>query len=353
MAKVHSIIRQLGYEYGSLPILQNTTVGQITTQNVREGQHWDFVQIEPKATFEFEVIKGPAAISNMWFTIAPYYGEGLGIAKTLWRAIRYKKLDTLKEVWIKIYFDDETSPSVKAPFGDFFGCSFGEYSHHYSKYLGMTCGGYVCTFPMPFQKKCRIEIENTNPNKSIHHFYGAITYTKLNSWDNNIGYFHARFRQERTKKGLPYTVLRASGLGHYIGCNMSAVVTNRFKQLLNLFYLEGDGNIYVDGEEHPSLSYTGTEDYFMGGWYYNKGLFHAPTHGLTLQGPRNAIIRKSKTCQYRFHFPDAINFRKSILFTINHGEFNQVPTIHQSVAYWYQQEPHDRFFDEDEKILKT
>ncbi|HUX98344.1 MAG TPA: DUF2961 domain-containing protein, partial [Candidatus Deferrimicrobium sp.] len=73
------------------------------------------------------------------------------------------------------------------------------------------------------------------------------------------------------------------------------------------------------------------------------------THGLTLRSNRNAIIQKAKSCQYRFHFPDAINFQKSIKVTINHGEWNQVPTIHQSVAYWYQREPHDEFF-EAEKI---
>ncbi|MHA1264974.1 MAG: glycoside hydrolase family 172 protein [Candidatus Helarchaeota archaeon] len=345
MVKVHEIIKHLGYEYGSLPVLHPSTIGQITTQNTQTDEHRDFVQLPPQESFEFEIIQGPAVISNMWFTIAPFYRTGIGLLKTLWRALRYKKLDTLKHIWIKIYFDDESTPSIAAPFGDFFGCSFGEYRPYYSKYLGMTGGGYICMFPMPFQHNCRILITNTHPEKSVHHFYGAITYSKMPSLPDNLGYFHARYRNERTQKGIPYTILQATGKGHYLGCHMSAVVTNRFKQLLNLFYLEGDCNIYIDGEKTPSLSYTGTEDYFMGGWYYNKGPFHAPTHGLTLRGPRNAILRKSKTCQYRFHFPDAINFQKSIKVTINHGEFNQVSTMHQSVAYWYQTEPHDNFFE--------
>ncbi len=353
MAKIHSIVKHLGYEYGSLPILRKNNVRQITTQNDLEGEHRDFVKLEPNSTFTFEVIKGPAVISNIWFTIAPFFRKGLGLARTLWRAIRYRRLDSLRDVWIKIYFDDETSPSVKSPFGDFFCSNFGKYSHHFSKYLGMTCGGYVCTFSMPFQQQCRIEIENTNSKYAVHHFYGAITYTILPEWDDNLGYFHARYRIEHTSKGIPYTLIKATGRGHYVGCNMSVVNRSRFKQLLNLFYLEGDGNIYVDGEETPSLSYTGTEDYFMGGWYYNKGLFHAPTHGLPLRGPRNAIIRNAPSCQYRFHFPDAINFQKSIKITINHGEKNQVPTINQSVAYWYQKEPHDDFFDKNEERKTT
>ena len=349
MAKVHSIIKHLGYEYGSLPVLRQSNVRQVTTQNELTGEHRDFANLQPGSTFTFPEIEGPAVISNIWLTISAYLRKGVGLLKTLWRAIRYNKVESLNHVIIKIYFDDEASPSVKAPFGDFFGVSFGEYRHQFSKYIGMTCGGYVCTFPMPFRKKCRIEIENTHPKYEITNFYGAITYTQLPKWDDNIGYFHARYRKERTQKGIPYTILQATGRGHYIGCNLSVDNTSRFRQLVNRFYLEGDGNIYVDGEETPSLSYTGTEDYFMGGWYYIKGKFHAPTHGMTYKtGLTNEIIRKAKTCQYRFHFPDAINFQKSIKFTINHGELNQISTINQSVAYWYQTEPHDDFFDKNE-----
>jgi hypothetical protein len=350
MVKAHSILRHLGYEYGSLPILQKTIVKQITTQNNLKGEHRDFVQLKPNASYIFPEIQGPAVICNMWFTIAPFLRKGkLGKLKSLWRALRYNKVDSLGEVFIKIYFDDEPSPSIKAPFGDFFGCNFGEYRHSHSKYIGMTGGGYVCTFAMPFQHKCRIEVENTNAENIITHFYGAITYTVLPAWDENLGYFHARYRKEETKEGVPYTILEATGRGHYIGCTMSAINTKRFKQFLNLFYLEGDCNIYVDGEAQPSLSYTGSEDYYMSGWYYVKGPFYAPTHGLTLRSNRNAIIQKAKSCQYRFHFPDAINFHKSIKVNINHGEWNQVPTIHQSVAYWYQHPPHDQFFDTEKK----
>ena len=353
MAKVHSIIKHLGYEYGNIPILRRNNVRQITTQNEDTGEHLDFWKIKPNETRAFPEIEGPAVISNMWFTIGPFVREGrLKFLKTLWRAIRYKKLDSLNEVFIKIYFDDEPSPSVKAPFGDFFCSSFGKYQHHFSKYLGMTSGGYVCTFPMPFRQKCRIEIENTNSEYPINHFYGAVTYSILPELDDNLGYFHARYRKEQTKKGVPYTVLQATGRGHYIGCYLSQINTSRFKQLINRFYLEGDGNVYVDGEETPSLSYTGTEDYFMGGWYYIKGKFSAPTHGVTERDFIYKLIRKAKTCQYRFHFPDAINFQKSFKFTINHGELNQVPTINQSVAYWYQKEPHDDYFDKNELVLE-
>jgi hypothetical protein len=343
----HSIIDRLGYEYGSLPILRKNITKQVTTQNEKNGKHQDFVQLEPGASFKFE-IEGPAVITNMWFTIAPFLEKGWRKLWTLLKMVRYNKLEPLSEVLIKTYFDDEKSPSVQAPFGDFFGCNFREYKHYYSKYLGMTSGGYVCTFPLPFQKKCRIEIENTNQELPITHFYGAITYTLSPNLEiDKLGYFHARYRKELTKERIPYTILQATGQGQYIGCNLSIVNAKRFSQLISLFYLEGDCNIYVDGEKKPSVPYTATEDYFMGGWYYNKGPFCAPTHGLTLRGFRNSIFRKVKSCQYRFHFPDAINFQNAIKVTIDHGEWNQVPTVHHSVAYWYQREPHDDFFDKD------
>ena len=62
MAKINSIIKQLGYEYGSLPILRNNKVKQITTQNEKDGEHWDFVRLDPSSTFTFPEITGPAVV---------------------------------------------------------------------------------------------------------------------------------------------------------------------------------------------------------------------------------------------------------------------------------------------------
>jgi hypothetical protein len=46
---------------------------------------------------------------------------------------------------------------------------------------------------------------------------------------------------------------------------------------------------------------------------------------------------------YRFHVLDAIPFKKSVRFTIEHGESNAEAADYSSTAYWYQKEPHKPF----------
>ncbi|MHA1264973.1 MAG: glycoside hydrolase family 172 protein [Candidatus Helarchaeota archaeon] len=345
-------LKELGPDYGNVPILRPpASVKQITTQTTRDGRHWDFVQIPGGSSWTFPELKGPACISTIWFTLSPFRGKSW---KNIWRTgnflldfIEYRHMSSLRDVWVKIFFDDETSPSVYAPIGNFFGQGFAEYKHYHSQFLGMTSGGYVCFFPMPFASSCRIEIENTNRKSFLNNFYGAVTYTLLKDVEEDVGYFHARYRREQhLKEGEPYVILDATGRGRYIGCNLSSRAHKRRQPLESFFFLEGDCNIYIDGDSTPMLSYTGTEDYFQGAWYYIKGEYCTPTHGCTTRSSfLTSWWSKSKVSAYRFHFPDIISFEKSIKVAINHGEYNQVDADYQSVAYWYQREPHSSFFD--------
>ncbi len=348
-------LKELGPDYGNLPILRKpASVRQVTTQEIRDGRHWDFVQIPGAKSWSFPEIKGPACISTIWMTLSPQRGSSW---RNLWTTgnflldfIEYHHMSSLREVWIKMYFDGEKSPSVYAPIGNFFGIGFAEYKHYQSQFLGMTSGGYVCTFPMPFTKSCRIEIENTSPKKFLNNFYGAVTYNILEEVEEDVGYFHARYRRERhPKEGVPYMIMQATGEGHYVGCNLSCRANGLRKPIMSFLFLEGDCNVYIDGQDKPALSYTGSEDYFQGAWYYIKGEFCTPTHGCTIRSSFiGSLFSRSKASMYRFHYPDAISFQKDIKVAINHGEFNQVDADYQNVAYWYQREPHDDFFDTTE-----
>jgi len=348
-------IKELGPDYGNLPILRDAnSVKQVTTQEVREGRHWDFVQIPGGQSWKFPEIEGPACISTIWITISPFRSRKwrnlIATGNFILDFMEYQRMSSLKEVWIKIYFDGESSPSIYAPIGNFFGVGFAEYRHYNSQFLAMTSGGYVCTFPMPFAKSCRIEIENTNPKKFLNNFYGAVTYNLLEEVEDDVGYFHARYRRERhTVEGEPYKIMEATGRGQYIGVNLSMRNNQRRQSFLNMFFLEGDCNIYIDNEEKPALSYTGSEDYFQSAWYYVKGEYSAPTHGCVIRSSFfNLFWGKCRVATYRFHYPDAISFQQKIKVHINHGEFNEADADYQSVAYWYQREPHDDFFDKTE-----
>src|SRR5262249_6288672 len=69
--------------------------------------------------------------------------------------------------------------------------------------------------------------------------------------------------------------LRAEG--HFIG-------TAFFMQSLGGadLSLEGDEMIFLDGEQVASIRGTGTEDYFSGGFHFDRGAYSAPYHGAPL-----------------------------------------------------------------------
>ncbi len=114
--------------------------------------------------------------------------------------------------------------------------------------------------------------------------------------------FHAKWRRENpTRIGENYTILKAKGEGHYCGVVLSMQEYDKGSRQM----LEGDEMIWVDGEVEPSIKGTGTEDYFQGGWYWENGPFSAPFHGLTVGDKMH-----SKYCAYRLHIPDPIPFNE-------------------------------------------
>lgn len=75
----------------------------------RSGGNADFREIAPGATLTLLDADGPAIISHIWITIAS------------------DDPNHLKAMVLRMYWDGESSSSVEAPVGDFFGLGLGSY----------------------------------------------------------------------------------------------------------------------------------------------------------------------------------------------------------------------------------
>lgn len=294
-----------------LPYLKNSTFHQISSYDTTGGND-DRIHIKKGATATLASIKGPGVITMIWCTIDsrdPYF---------------------LRRLVLKMYWDGEKNPSVEVPVGDFFGTGF-QYKQYISMFTGMSSGGYYCYFPMPFNKSAKITIVNQT-GQEVSAFYYHIDYQSLKQkLPDNVAYFNAYWHRDlRTSPDSNYTVLDATGRGQFVGLNLSMQSYNK-----QLWFLEGDEMVYVDGENKPSMHGTGTEDYFNSGWYFNHGEFSAPYFGLILKD-----TARGRIAAYRYQVGDAIPFKKSIKFTIEHGTGNSQIADYSSTAYWYQKEPH-------------
>jgi hypothetical protein len=85
------------------------------------------------------------------------------------------------------------------------------------------------------------------------------------------------------------------------------------------------------GTAKPTLQGTGTEDYFCSGWYFDRGVYSAPYHGVIIKDEKQAAhLRLPLARRGR----DTL-FTKSIRFTIEHGAEDTVAADYSSVAYYY------------------
>ncbi len=89
-------------------------------------------------------------------------------------------------------------------------------------------------------------------------------------------------------------------------------------QSQNLNFLEAMLRAYLDGAEKPLMLSSGTEDYFLGTYYFNRGTYHNPVAGLTHLDTKNNTFSA-----YRFHEQDPIVFRNGLRLDWPNGEKNE------------------------------
>jgi hypothetical protein len=305
-------------------------------------------KIQPGETRTIGNVSGPGIIKHIWITIASHEHYHL------------------KKIVLRIFWDDEATPSVETPIGDFFGLGLGKYFLYNSRFLSVGSQKALnCFFPMPFLKSATITVTNEG-EQPINSFYYNIDWEKHHTLPENTAYFHAQYRQETPTDGWTnewrlngddlvdkkenisgegnYVFMEAEGRGHFIG------VTHSILQNQGDWWGEGDEMIFIDGSEFPDINGTGAEDYYLGAWCYGGcGLnpfgsdqpeFDYQDYGNPQNGGDN---RGAGWSVFRFHSESPIVFNRSIRVTIEHGHANHRSDNYYTVAYWYQKEPHGTF----------
>ena len=303
------------------------------------GKGWKVspsVVIKAHTTFTVAEITGPGAIQHIWMT-----------PTGVWR---YSIL--------RFYWDDETTPSVEVPVGDFFGQGWGKFAQINSLAICANPGsGFNCYWPMPFRKKCKITMENINNDDMV--LYYQVDYT-LTDVPKEAAYFHAQFRRTNP---LPYKqdyvlVDNIKGKGQYVGTYMAYGVHN------NGWWGEGEIKFFIDGDtDYPTINGTGTEDYFCGAYDFdtrkkneagidevNYTEFSTPYTGLhqVIKGDGHYSIAQ-RFGLYRWHLKDPIRFDKDLKVTIqalgwrDGGRYLPLQDDIATTVFWYQTEPHNPF----------
>jgi hypothetical protein len=326
--------------------LRDARSGRVSSWD-RRGDNRDFISFRPGETRELLSLEGPGALTHLYMTPA---GPPA----------------VLRNLILRIYWDDEESPSVEVPLGDFFCAGQASPRLFASHYVVVNHGSgtiaYNSYFPMPFRDRARVTLQNDGTDR-VPMFWYHIEYERYNELPADIGYFHAQWRREKLTQvrrdgpdSVPtnkvnqtiwnatnrsgadnYVILEAKGKGHIVGLYLTC------RNLAGGWWGEGDDMIFIDGEGWPpSYHGTGTEEIFGGGACPNQE-YTGPYTGFIVIQEQGTNTWRGQNSMYRWFVHDPIRFRKSIRWTLEHGHANNFENDYSSVAYWYQTEPHEPF----------
>ena len=271
-------------------------------------------KIEAGETVTLGEIQGEGIIQHIWITVTDRTSE----------RNRY----VLRDLVLRMYWDDEEFPSVECPLGDFFCCGFGvSYQVNSVPIAVNPTRGFNSYFPMPFRKNARITIEN-QCDEPIPAFFYQIDYC-LTTVPEDAAYFHAQWRRQRiTEKAKDYVVLdNIKGKGQYVGTYLALTSLERY------WYGEGEMKFYIDGDkDYPTICGTGTEDYFGGAWSFATqqngqtvenqyctpylGYPYYSTHDTFLHNDYHNDDQMPQRSFYRWHLLDPILFEKDLKVTL-------------------------------------
>jgi len=303
------------------------------------GQTWKVspsVIIKKKTTFTIADIDASGAIQHIWMTPTGNWRFSI----------------------IRIYWDNETTPSVEVPVGDFFCMGWTKYAPLQSLAVAVNPGSaFNCYWTMPFRKHCRITMENMDDEDMV--LYYQVDYVETQVPDD-AAYFHAQFRRVNP---LPYksdyTIIDSiRGKGQYVGTYLAYGANS------NGWWGEGEIKFFMDGDaKFPTICGTGTEDYFCGSYNFDTRYltstgvekhhytpFCSPYTGLPQVIEGDGLYNaQQRFGLYRWHITDPVRFDKDLKVTIqalgwrSGGRYLPLKDDIASVAFWYQTEPHNPF----------
>jgi len=278
---------------------------------------------------------------------------GGGVIRALYVALTDRRLPpevyALHRCVLRVYLDREPRPRVEAPLIDFFGSGF-DVQFYNSLVLGTdkrtsmpgeigqdipvagaetgapVVGEAVnenrfmyCYFPMPYHDVARVEIENLGNEKIGLMLLARVDRTRPPAEGLR---FHAGFRKEDPCAGRDYTIFRGVGAGRLVGCVLNIDCPRAAG------WGVGDDRVWIDGEKSPSYFGTGAAQSFG-----DAG--ELPAHIYALHGATR-VGAYGKNSAYRWHISDCIDFRQSVLFTIDGLPRGPAPdTYYGTMVYWY------------------
>jgi len=244
-----------------------------------------------------------------------YRYEGKGCLTHMWFGGNWANYEKMR---IRVYVDGEESASIDMELflghGIGFKDDFGPWG---TKRIGKTGqpSGIYNTYRIPFGKSVRITAqlhEGDTKNKRFWYIFRGVENLPVEFSGVRLPE-NARLRLYRLEDYTAQT-LEEVDLCNTLKPGMLYMVTIAAHAERHTF-LESCVRAYLDGAEKPILLSSGLEDYFLGTYFFNRGMYHHDVAGLTHLNKEDHSFSA-----YRFHEEDPIFFEKGLRLTVRCGE---------------------------------
>lgn len=265
--------------------------------------------------------------------------NGADQIRALTISVPYADSVALGNATLQITFDGQPAPAVNTPIKYLAGDGAGVYMPSGRQLVqgllaGITSDGSTYTnfnfyYPMPFGTSAQIAIVPGSDSAGLGPVSWSAQYEPFTAPANWWGYFHANYTAyPNPPAGQDMTFLDYRGSGKLVG-----TVVN-FGSIGPV--LEGDPEIYLDNIKTPQIVYTGTEEWGLGGNYWNGDIQTSlPLGGLPSSASNPPGSDVEGAALYRFLIGDSIPFSSRIIVRWQHGGGDNSPTAESAAMMWY------------------
>jgi len=268
--------------------------------------------------------------------------------------VTYFYVTPASDMVLKVYWDDEVNPSIQCPLGDFFGDMSGKTDHkkvidYQSIPMQIQHLCYMCYLPMPFSKSARFVLANDSDKDYAAGMAFSVDYEQDQKYTAEKSRLHCLWRRSnpvqdgaapldklidpklcggKNKINTRHTILDVKGRGQYIGNFLRVTTRNKgwWGEGVTFFHLDGKTMVHT----------AGTEDEYGSCWGFLKTFSYPYCGYLQNQGGTSQM--------YRWYVTNPVRFQESLKVEIQSlHNFLQGYDDFTSVAFWYQEEPHQPF----------
>jgi hypothetical protein len=217
---------------------------------------------------------------------------------------------------IRIYLDDSTSPAVEMAVNDFFcyGARGGTFNNErVGRVRRDGASSAYRNLYAPFRAYMRVEWENTTATTASGFFSSAQYKLDTETVTRPYGTYKIVSKKATVAAYSRFTIADIAGAGQIESIYVAVDST----QAAEMGFLEGNPEVFVDGETVPAVASSGAEDFFHGGWYA------VPISGYPAGRAGDSDIAGTHRALYRFFPKDPIRFNTGVKVVLPVGQSQQ------------------------------